>query len=507
MHVQLNLFSYLQRAAQCWPEKLAFSDEATGYSFGSLLAAAESQGTALADAYGCVNRPVAVGVDRTADTIAAFMGVLASGNHYVAIDLSMPEARMERILRQVQPVCFLVPQAQLEKLTGLNAVCPVVPFRFSGSRDGALLCRARAQVLDIDPAYILYTSGSTGMPKGIVISHRGVIDFTEWLADTCCFTSADCFANQAPYYFDLSVKDLYQTLRNGATCYILPKKYFLFPKLLLQFMQDKQITAIAWATSAFHLVANSGVLRHIAPTHLRTAVLGGEALLAKQLNAWREAAPQATFVNTYGPTEVTVDCCYYIVDREFADHEPIPIGQACENMQVLLLDASGQPVAPGQPGEICVRGAGLARGYFDDPEKTARSFIQNPENPHYPDLLYRTGDIGVRGEDGLLYFRNRADGQIKHMGYRIELGEIETALNALPGLEEAICLFDRTRDKLLVCYSGSLSPQELVRAAASLLPKYMLPNICHQLDGLPHNANGKIDRAALRRRYLDAATD
>lgn len=356
-------------------------------------------------------------------------------------------------------------------------------------------------MLDIDPAYVIFTSGSTGIPKGIVICHRSVIDFTEWFVSAGGFTQEDVLANQAPFYFDLSVKDIYTALKTGATVHIIPQKLFLFPLPLVRFLEEKRITALAWATSAFHLLAASGALEREAPTHLRTVLLGGEALQAKYLNRWRRALPQVRYVNLYGPTEVTVDCTWYPIERDFADHEAIPIGRPCPNKEIVLLDEQLRPVPPGQPGEICVRGMGLTRGYFGEWDKTRSALIQDPRNPHYPDLLYRTGDLAVMDGDGVLTFLSRRDGQIKHMGYRIELGEIETALTSLPQVEEAVCLFDRERDKILCVYSGEESPQ-VARQARSLLPRYMVPNLYHWRKALPHNPNGKIDRAALREEFL-----
>ncbi len=366
---------------------------------------------------------------------------------------------------------------------------------------------AREKVLDTDPAYMIFTSGSTGFPKGIVISHRSVIDFTEWMSETFEFCEDDIFGNQAPFYFDLSVKDIYQTLKNGASCHIIPKKMFMFPKLLLELAEKKHITAFVWATSAFHLVANSGALSKVQPSSLKQVILGGEALGAKQLNVWKRALADVRYVNLYGPTEVTVDCAYYVIDRDFEDHEMIPVGRACKNMQIMLLDDDLKPVPSGMPGEICVRGAGVALGYYGDTEKTSAAFIQNPLNDRYRDIVYRTGDIGVMKDDGLIYFKSRGDGQIKHMGYRIETGEIETSLNSLPEIENAICIFDDAKDKIVAFYSGNCDKQEIIKKLSDLVPKYMYPNIFIKLEELPVNANGKTDRARLKKEYSEGRFD
>ena len=208
------------------------------------------------------------------------------------------------------------------------------------------------------------------------------------------------------------------------------------------------------------------------------------------------------YINLYGPTEVTVDCTWYPIDREFADTEMVPIGRACANKEVFLLDGEGKPVPPGQPGEICVRGMGLAKGYYGQWDKTRESFVQDPRNPWYPDLIYRTGDLAVMDETGLLTFLSRADGQIKHMGYRIELGEIEATLSGIPSIREVACLFDRERDKILCIYTGGEETGEVAKADRAMLPRYMVPNVYHRREEMPHNPNGKIHRVQLKEEYL-----
>ena len=501
-----NVAEYLERSAARVPDKTAFSDAAGAVSYRQMLHDAQALGTVLAGLPGCRNAPVAVMIGRTAASVTAMQGVLQSGCYYVPIDEQMPEARMRSILGQVHARAIVHTAANEPQARALADCAPLVSLEEASQRtpDEALLRARREEILDIDPVYVLFTSGSTGTPKGIVIPHRAILDFTAWMTEFCGYTEDEIFGNQAPFYFDLSGKDVYQTLSLGASCRIFEKKYFTFPMLLLKAMEEAGVTTINWATSAFHLVAASGALTKYAPTHLKKAALGGEALQARYVNMWKRAIPEAELYNMYGPTETTVDCAALHLTRTYRDDEPIPIGRACRNMQLLLLKDDLTEAAPGETGELCVRGSGLAAGYFADAEKTDAAFIQNPLCPDYRDILYRTGDMAVQREDGNFYFLARRDGQIKHMGYRIELGEIETALYSVDGLHDAVCFYDAMRDRIVCVYAGDLDTNALARALRTALPKYMLPNVYEKLEALPHNANGKLDRAALKERFLHA---
>jgi len=504
MALQRNVLEYLQSSAARVPNKLAFSDEGEALTFSLVDSRAQGLGTCIAKHTKQTNRPVAVLVERTAATLVAFMGVLYSGNYYVPIDSQMPIKRILGILDQLDPICLLHSkntQALAEELSG---ACPILSLEesFDVPPDKDLLDHQRGQVLDIDPVYVIFTSGSTGVPKGSVISHRGLIDFIEWMSGTLGFSEDDIMANQAPFFFDLSGKDIYLTLKCGATMHIIPKQLFMSPLRLLEFIDEKKATALVWATAAFHLVANSGALEKIQPRSLRKIMLGGEALHAKHLNTWRRALPNVRYVNLYGPTEAVINCIYYPIDREFADHEAIPIGRPCENTEVLLLDEELRPVPQGAVGEICVRGISIARGYYGNPEKTAEVFVQNPNNTLYPDPIYRTGDMGVLNEEGLIVFASRRDGQIKHMGYRIELGDIEIALSALAGMRELVCFFDAARDKIICAYAGDLDADGIIAGIRDSLPKYMYPNIFRRMDKLPHTPGGKIDRVKIKEDYF-----
>lgn len=492
-----NVLEYLLATAGRLPDAPAYSDEKQSFSFAGTLDRVRRLGCLLRRETGAEKRPVAVLVRRDAASILACFGALWSGCFYVPLDPAMPAERLDGILESLEPAAILIGEADRKREEELAAFGPVLYHDAElPEADGAEPWRT---VLDLDPCYMIYTSGSTGVPKGILIAHRSVIDFTEWYAALTGADETDVLGNQAPFFFDLSVKDLYLSLKTGARTYVLPKKCFSFPKLLIQALDEQRITTLSWSTAAFHMTANSGVFGKYRPRFLKRALLGGEALRAKQLRIWREALPDVRYVNLYGPTETTVDCTYFPIERDYGEGEPIPIGRACENMELLILNEEDKLCAPGEPGELCVRGSGLAIGYFRDPEKTAKAFVQNPLNPRWPERIYRTGDLGWRDGDGLIWFAGRKDSQVKHNGYRIELGEIETALSGLPGMREAVCFFDSEADRIIAVYAGSDDVPEVAKALHSRLPKYMIPEIFRRLEALPHLPNGKLDRVRIRR--------
>lgn len=504
----INALEYLEQTAERVPDATAFADENHSLTFSQLLDGARHVGTVLADIIKKPRERVAVLVDRSALSILGFMAVLEAGCAYVPIDARMPEERMNNILSRIKPAAVIYEEKNKKAAERISSYAPVVNIEsaMTHAADEQVLAHLRGQVLDIDPAYIIFTSGSTGSPKGIVISHRSLIDFTEWMARSCDIRSDAVLGNQAPFYFDLSVKDIYQTLRNGYTTYILPKKVFSFPLLLVDYLNEHGVNTLIWATSAFRLAADSGVLEKKIPGNITKIILGGEALQAHHVNKWKKALPAVDIINLYGPTEVTVDCTVFRLEREYADGEIIPIGKACRNMEIMLLDDELRTVSDGEPGEICVRGAGLALGYFGDDDKTSEAFVQNPFNPYYPDRIYRTGDIGRLDADGNIVYLCRRDGQIKHMGYRVELGEIETAVGAVSGIDSAVCFFDSDEDAIVCCVQSAddgVDAAFLVSAVKNRLQKYMMPNKWRVYGRMPVNANGKIDRVRLKEEYFN----
>lgn len=500
--MKTNLLHYLEENAVRFPNKTALNDDRHSVTFAEWLDAAKRIGSAIAvDAHGAMRRPVMVLVDRRIEPLVAFLGVVASGNFYVPIDCKIPAERLKYIIGVLNPLAAITVTAEDDAL--LDAA------GYAGTRYGfevakvhqieeETLARIMGELIDLDPVYCIFTSGSTGVPKGVLVPHRGIIDLAEWIFSRFGMTSEDVIGEQGPFYFDGSVKDVLICLKGGATMHIIPKKCFSFPKLLTKFLNEKKVTSLWWATSAINLAANSGILEIDPPKYVRIVTFGGESILPKQLNAWRKAVPNAMFVNLYGPTEASVDSTYYVVDREFLDTDTIPIGRHCENKNVLVLTDDDREASIGEPGELCMRGSGLALGYYNNPERTAVAFVQNPLHNLYADRIYRTGDLVKYNERGELVFVSRKDFQIKHMGYRIELGEIEAAVNAIDGVASAACVYDREHECIVLFYTSADNvDKDIINLVRNRLPKYMFPEKIIRLETMPFNANGKIDRVKL----------
>lgn len=358
-------------------------------------------------------------------------------------------------------------------------------------------------MIDTDPLYILFTSGSTGIPKGVVVCHRSVIDYADWVVKTFKLDENTIFGNQTPFYFSMSVLDILATIRSGATLHIIPKMLFSFPVKLLEFLKEKEINTIYWVPSALSIVANLGALEVVELPYLKRILFAGETMRAKQLNIWRKHISDAVYANLFGPTEITDIGIYYLVDREFRDDEPIPIGAPCDNVDALVVDEDGNLIKEkGKIGELLIRGSFLACGYYNNLEKTKEAFIQNPLNNSYPETVYCTGDLVYWNENGELVYVSRKDFQIKHMGNRIELGEIENAIGALDGVDVCCCLYNNESDQIIAIYTGNLEMKRLSQFLKQKLPRYMLPNVYYKRESMPLNLNGKIDRIKLKNDYI-----
>ena len=325
------------------------------------------------------------------------------------------------------------------------------------------------------------------------------MDYIDWVTETFNISREDSFGNQAPFYFDNSVLDIYSCIKTGATMYIIPPKLFSQPLPLLSYIKDHGINSIFWVPSALMIVSSFKTFRKVELQGvLKRVLFCGEVMPNKHLNIWREYLPDVVYANLYGPTEITDACTYYIVDREFDDGESLPIGFPMKNTDILLLDENDSPTIEGEVGELCVRGTCLAAGYYNDKKRTDEVFVQNPLNNSIPEKIYKTGDLVKFNERGELIFLSRKDFQIKHLGHRIELGEIETAAATLDGTSFCCCLYDEKHSMIVLFIDCNLSMRYVREKLGKMLPEYMLPGKLVYLEKMPMNINGKIDRARLK---------
>lgn len=495
-----NILEYLKKQAERVPEKIAFADEQTSISFKELYDRGRIVGTSLA-AYDCVRKPVPLLMEKNVLTVELMMGVVFAGGFYVILDPAQPEKRLSQILNTLEADILVTTSEYQECANSLEFSGKKIDASelIKGQEDEGILKIIEKQHLDTDPLYVLFTSGSTGIPKGVVVGHRSVIDFIDEFTRIFDITEADVLGNQAPLDFDVSVKDLYSGLATGATVELIPKDYFSVPVKLMDFLEEKGVTNLTWAVSALSIVSILDGLSYKTPKAIKRIMFSGEAMPVKHYNYWRSYYPEVRFVNLYGPTEITCNCTYYEVDREFEAGDKIPIGKSFPNEKVFLLDENDREVLEyGKEGEICVAGSCLALGYYNDPIQTAKAFVPNPLNIKWMETIYRTGDMAFYDEDGNLCFASRKDFQIKHMGHRIELGEIENALEKIDEIKRSCVVFDEAKNKIVCFYQGDIAKREIVKEAKKYLQDFMIPNVFRQMEALPVTANGKLDRKALK---------
>ena len=498
-----TILEILEKTAKKFPDKIIYEDINRKSTYSEFIQVTQKIGSSLAKKIQDINKPVAIYIDRSVTCLETMMGVSYSGNYFTVLDTKSPKERIDLILQTLPEISIVVEKKNVEKIKELNFDGEIFIYEelIEEKIDNDKLSEIRNRIIDTDPMYVQFTSGSTGAPKGIVICHRSVITYAYNIKETFKIDEKTIFGNEPPFYFSMSTLEIYTTMISGATMYIIPKMYFAFPIKLLTFLKEKKINTIYWVPSVLCIVANMKALDEIELPDLKKVLFAGEVMPVKQLNIWIEHFPNTMFANLCGPTEITDICTYYIVDRKFENNESLPIGKACYNCDVLIIKEDGTRAKNGEEGELCVRGSFLALGYYNNPEKTNQTFIQNPLNTAYPEIIYKTGDIVKTNERGEILYISRKDFQIKHMGYRIELGEIENAINNIDGIISCACIYDNENKKIILFYQGNnkLTDKEILQKSKEALPNYMIPNEIHRLSQMVYNANGKIDKNQLKK--------
>lgn len=498
-----NILCYLDQNAKKFPDKTAIWDNGSETTYKQYRDKAMAIAERIIE-LGIKKKPVVVYIEKSAKVLISFAAVGYSRNFYSPIDVEMPESRVYKIMETLTPALVITDEAHMDKLRALGYDGDVLLYDDvkDAPSDEEKVIKVQNKIIDTDLLYVLFTSGSTGVPKGVGITHRAVMDYTDAHVELFDYNENDNIGNQAQFYFDLSVGDIYPAMKSGARLTIIPHILFSKPVKLLEFIKEQNINTIYWVPSALMIVSRLKAFRNVDVSDVIKKVLFcGEVMQTKQLNVWKSYIPNALYCNLYGPTEATVASTYYIIERELDDAESLPIGEAMPNSDILVLDENDKEVCENDTdsiGEVCIRGTGVTVGYYLNEEKTKEALVQNPLVTAYEEKIYRTGDLVRYNELGELLYVCRKDFQIKHMGHRIELGEIETAYSAIEGMPVGCVLYDDRRQKIVLITEGEVNKDSVTEKLTGMVPEYMLPNKYMAVEKMPMNVNGKIDRVKLK---------
>jgi L-proline---[L-prolyl-carrier protein] ligase len=454
--------------------------------------------------------------------IASIFGIMKTGACYVPVDPNAPGLRLAEIARQCGFRVLITSSSLYEKVSAaFSNECPMAAvffidkspdsvlaasaFTFADSLPSQPVASPAVNVIDQDLAYILFTSGSTGSPKGVMLSHLNALTFVNWACDTFAICDADRLSSHAPFNFDLSVFDIFAAIKAGAAISLVPEGLSAFPVQLSSFIQDQGITVWYSVPMVLTMLGTHGKLHERDFSRLRLILFAGEVFPIKHLRNLRRMLLQPRMANLYGPTETNVCTWYEVGQIPENQTTPVPIGKACANMAVVAIDEAGRPVlAPGQEGLLYARGSNVMQGYYGRPSESAACFISNPLAPGRDEKMYCTGDWVTIDEKGDFLLIGRKDHMIKTRGYRVELGEIEAVMVAHPAVNEAVALAipdeaigNAIHAVVTISDSNSLTSTELKRHCAKKLPSYMVPEEIEFCETLPRTGTGKVDRQRL----------
>lgn len=500
--MKINIVEYFKETVNQFPEKIAVIEQDRDITFSSLDQKVKVLANKFALDADALNKPIAVYLNKSIESICADLAIIYSGNFYMNLDVKTPAERIKNILDLICPAIIVTNNQYFKNISSVVPesihVVNLDEMDWNVSVDEKILETRLDTLIDTDPLCIINTSGSTGTPKGVVLNHKSFFDFTEWALDVFKFSNNEVIGSLSPLVFDIYSFELCMLMAKGNTIVVIPDYLSAFPASILQILEKHKVTFLFWVPTIMVNIANMDLLSSIKLPDLKTVWFAGEVFPTKQFNYWKKQLPQVLFANLYGPIEITLDCTYYIVNREIKDEEPIPIGFSCRNTDVLILDESNkQVIKANEEGELCVRGTSLAMGYYNNPEKTAIAFVQNPLNKAYPETIYRTGDIVCINDLNEIVFKGRKDSLVKHMGYRTELGEIEhIIINKLKLVKNGCIVYNFAQKEITLFYESEkeITPAEFRIQIGKELPKYMLPTVYYRLDELQRNTNGKIDR-------------
>ncbi len=503
--MQINIIEYFEKTVLALPDKTAIVENDSEIRFKELRDDALYLADLILEKTGDqINQPIGVFFPKSINSVISDLAITYSGNIYMNLDVKSPLERIKNITQLVKPLLIITDKDGVIKLKDIIETALInieeINCRKSSEVSSDLVTRLDERIIDTDPYCIINTSGSTGTPKGVVLNHKSFIDFTEEAQRIFSFSCDEIIGSLSPIVFDIYSYELCLLMSRGSTMVLIPEQFAMFPLKILQLINEQKVTFCFWVPTVMVNIANMDLLNGFYMPSLKLIWFAGEVFPTKQFNYWRNKMPQTKFANLYGPIEITLDCTYFIIDRELSDEEPIPIGHPFRNTNVLILNSKNEQVRAGEEGELCVRGTSLAMGYYNNSDKTSLAFVQNPLNKSYPETIYRTGDIVYQNEMDEIIFKGRKDSLIKHMGYRIELGEIEhVIINTLKLVDNGCVVYNVAKKEITLVYESKSDVQiaEIRKSIGGVFPKYMIPTAYIKMDQLPRNTNGKIDRLSL----------
>lgn len=494
-----NMLKYLEQTVIRTPDRTAFYDDREKLTFAELMETAQRIGTALA-AHTHVRTPVALLMDpRSIRTIPAIFGTMYAGCAYAPLDIAMPPERLNQLLTLLEPSAIIADEKGMKAIQELDVKQQVVRYEAAANEqiDAKLLYEIRRQSSVYDPMSILYTSGSTGIPKGSIQTHFSYMHWTEATIEKYGFDSGVVFGNQSPFFYANSIIDIFPPVALGATVYLLPAGVLSFPRKLVECLKEHHVTELTMTPSSFIVAVNAGVLEPGCLPELRYGIMSGESMPWTPLETWMKATPNAMWWHFYGSTEMFSVAVGKVLGPP-KEGERLSVGEPYAMTHILFVDEEGNEVPPGTPGEMLLSSPWVSVAYHRDAARTQTAWVTDPLGKGWHERFYRAGDIGYLRQDGQLVVLGRRDTQIKHMGYRMELGELEVALSSIPGWEDGCVLFDSDTGKIWCFYCGALLEKTICQELRTKLARYMLPDVFVHLQELPHTATMKLDRGALK---------